>query len=202
VNYYQTYTVTSNPPDGLDGHRMNTSGAKGAGWEVGVAGRFRTVANPHAEYTDWDWTIDPTGLRIGLRRIASRYGLPVLVSENGLGAFDEIDVDPGTSERSVHDAGRIGYLGDHLRACRDAIADGVDLLGFCVWSAIDVLSWLNGYQKRYGLIHVDRDESTGETGDRGPLTRTVKDSGHWYGRVIASGGGALEEVTPPAAPGG
>jgi 6-phospho-beta-glucosidase len=202
VNYYQTYTVTSNPTDGLDGQRMNTSGAKGAGWEVGVAGRFRTITNPQVSYTDWDWAIDPNGLRIALRRIASRYGLPVLVSENGLGAFDDVVVDPRTGERSVHDRERIGYLGDHLRACGQAITDGVELLGFCVWSAIDVLSWLNGYQKRYGLIHVERDESTGETGDRGPLTRTIKASGRWYGQVIASGGVALEELTLPASAGG
>jgi 6-phospho-beta-glucosidase len=198
VNYYQTYTVTWNPADGLDGQRMNTSGEKGAGWEVGVAGRFRTVPNPHAAYTDWDWTIDPTGLRIGLRRIATRYGLPVLVSENGLGAFDEVQVDPTTGERTVHDHGRIAYLADHLRACRDVIAEGVELLGYCVWSAIDLLSWLNGYQKRYGLIHVDRDESSGPTGDQGPLPRTIKDSGRWYGRVIASGGTDLTPLTPPA----
>jgi 6-phospho-beta-glucosidase len=202
VNYYQTYTVTSNPPDGLDGQRMNTSGEKGAGWEVGVAGRFRTVTNPHVPATDWDWAIDPTGLRIALRRIASRYGLPVLVSENGLGAFDEVTVDPDTGERAVHDQDRIGYLGDHLRACGEALTDGVELLGFCVWSAIDVLSWLNGYQKRYGLIHVERDESTGATGDRSPLTRTIKDSGRWYGRVIASGGAELAPVSRTGPAGG
>jgi 6-phospho-beta-glucosidase len=191
VNYYQSYTVTANPLDGLDGQRMNTTGVKGAGWEVGVAGLFRTVANPHATYTDWDWTVDPQGLRVALRRITNRYGLPVLVSENGLGAYDRLETDPATGAAAVRDPYRIDYLRQHVRACQQAITDGVELLGYFVWSSIDVLSWLNGYQKRYGLILVDRDESAGPAGDAGPLTRVRKDSAAWYARVTAANGADL-----------
>ena len=77
---------------------------------------------------------------------------------------------------------RIAYLKEHLAACRQAISDGVELLGYCAWSFTDVLSWLNGYQKRYGFVYVDRDDD---------LKRHRKDSFHWYQRVIASNGADL-----------
>jgi len=83
----------------------------------------------------------------------------------------------------VHDDYRIDYLRRHIEACRDAISDGVQLLGYCAWSFTDILSWLNGYQKRYGLVYVNRDER-----DPRDLRRIRKDSFHWYRRVIASGG--------------
>lgn len=178
VNYYQSLTYTTNPPDGIGMRPINTSGRKGTTPASGVAGLYRTAPNPHLATTDWDWAIDPEGLRIGLRRLSSRYGLPMLISENGLGAFDKV-----TDDGRIHDADRIAYLNDHIGACRDAIADGVALIGYCVWSFTDLLSWLNGYQKRYGLVYVDRDETDG-----GSLRRLCKDSFFWYRRIIATNG--------------
>jgi 6-phospho-beta-glucosidase len=158
--------------------RINTSGQRGTTPSSGVPGLYRTAPNPHLPTTPWDWTIDPTGLRIGLRRIASRYGLPIMVTENGLGEFDRlVDGD------RVHDDYRIDYLRSHVQACRDAIADGVTLLGYCAWSFTDILSWLNGYQKRYGFVYVDRDER-----DERTLRRVRKDSFQWYRQVIVSNG--------------
>ncbi len=91
--------------------------------------------------TNWDWTIDPKGLQIALRRINSRYALPILITENGLGEFDKL------VDGEVNDDYRIDYLSAHATAIRDAISDGVDMLGYCTWSFTDLLSWLNGYQK-------------------------------------------------------
>ena len=178
VNYYQTITYEANPLDGVSEGRMNTTGQKGSGEETGVPGLYKTKRNPHVETTSWDWAIDPVGLRVGLRRLASRYGLPVLITENGLGAFDVLDAND-----TVADEYRIEYLRSHVAQCRHAISDGVDLLGYCVWSFTDLLSWLNGYQKRYGLVYVDRDEA-----DPRDLRRVRKRSFHWYKDVIESNG--------------
>ena len=181
VNYYYTTTFTDNPRDGVTMQRINTTGQKGTTPSSGVPGLYRTAPNPNLPTSNWDWAIDPTGLRIGLRRIAGRYALPMLITENGLGEFDKL-----TDDDRIHDDYRIAYLRDHLVACREAISDGVQLLGYCAWSFTDILSWLNGYQKRYGFVYVDRDEQ-----DAKDLRRIRKDSFHWYREVIASGGTKL-----------
>lgn len=178
VNYYQTLTYADNPRDGVCLQPINTTGQKGTTPASGVPGLYRTHTNPNLPTTNWDWTIDPAGLRIGLRRLFSRYGLPLLITENGLGEFDKLE-----PTGQVHDAYRIAYLQEHIAACRQAITDGVPLLGYCVWSFTDLLSWLNGYQKRYGLVYVDRDEQ-----DARELRRVRKDSFFWYGQTIKANG--------------
>ena len=85
----------------------------------------------------------------------------------------------------MNDDYRIAYLHSHLKACQEAMQDGVELIGYCAWSFTDILSWLNGYQKRYGFVYVDRDEQGGS------LRRIKKESFHWYSQVIASGGKTL-----------
>ncbi|KPC53736.1 glycoside hydrolase family 1 protein [Amantichitinum ursilacus] len=177
VNYYQTLTFTENSLDGVTMQRINTTGQKGTTPASGVPGLYKTAPNPNLTTTNWDWSIDPTGLRIGLRRLASRYALPLMITENGLGEFDQLE------HGKVHDSYRIDYLRSHLHACREAITDGVDLIGYCAWSFTDILSWLNGYQKRYGFVYIDRDETDAKT-----LQRIPKDSFYWYQGVIANNG--------------
>lgn len=109
--------------------------------------------NEHLNRTNWDWNIDPEGLRIGLRRITNRYKLPVLISENGLGEYDEVDEDG-----SINDDYRIEYIESHVKSIQKAITDGVEVMGYCVWSFTDLLSWLNGYKKRYGFVYVNQHE--------------------------------------------
>ncbi len=180
VNYYQSLTYTDNP-DGQTMQRINTTGVNGSTPSSGVPGLYRTAVNPHLETTNWDWTIDPAGLRVGLRRLAARYALPILITENGLGEFDRLE----EGDR-IRDDYRIAYLKAHIIACKEAINDGVDLLGYCAWSFTDLLSWLNGYQKRYGFVYVDRDEQ-----DAKELRRIRKDSFFWYRTVIADNGAGL-----------
>ncbi|HBL8262853.1 TPA: glycoside hydrolase family 1 protein, partial [Listeria monocytogenes] len=117
---------------------------------------------------------------IALRRINSRYALPILITENGLGEFDKL------VDGEVNDDYRIDYLSAHATAIRDAISDGVDMLGYCTWSFTDLLSWLNGYQKRYGFVYVDRDVE-----DDAPMTRIPKKSYYWYKQVIETNGADL-----------
>ena len=184
VNYYQSATVAHNPLDGVTmDSKPNYTGEKGTSKESGLPGLFKMVENQYLEKTNWDWTIDPQGLRIALRRISSRYDLPILITENGLGEFDTLEADG-----SIHDSQRIDYLSSHCRAIQDAISDGVEVIGYCTWSFTDLLSWLNGYQKRYGFVYVDRDET-----DEKELTRYKKDSFYWYQKVIQTNGQSLHD---------
>lgn len=178
INYYQTATIAHNPEDGVGYSGMNTSGKKGTQSENGVPGLYKQVFNPNLEYTDWDWAIDPDGLRYGLEILNDRYGLPILISENGLGAYDVV-----SENGEINDDYRIDFLRKHIIACDEAINKGVDLLAYCTWSFTDLLSWLNGYKKRYGFVHIDF--------ETGSLKRTTKKSFDWYKRVIATNGEEL-----------
>ncbi len=142
---------------------------------------FTNVKNPHLETTNWGWEIDPIGIRIALRRLQNRYDLPMMVTENGLGAYDDL-----TEDGHVEDDYRIEYLKDHIVEMQKAITDGVDLIGYCAWSFTDLLSWLNGYKKRYGFVYIDRDEK-----DEKQLERIPKKSYYWYKEVIESNGEKL-----------
>ncbi|MGC6768137.1 glycoside hydrolase family 1 protein [Enterococcus sp. LJL51] len=181
INYYQTSTVAFNPLDGVGMGKMNTTGKKGSTEESGTPGVFKRVENPFVERTNWDWEIDPQGLRIGLRRLTSRYRMPILITENGLGEYDQL-----TEDKAIHDEYRIDYLKQHVSAIQEAITDGATVLGYCTWSYTDLLSWLNGYQKRYGFVYVDQDET-----QDGSLTRYKKDSYYWYKKVIETNGEEL-----------
>ncbi|HEY5715078.1 MAG TPA: family 1 glycosylhydrolase, partial [Psychromonas sp.] len=142
---------------------------------------YKQTDNEYVSMTDWNWAIDPSGLRVALRRIASRYNLPILISENGLGAFDTL-----TEEGKVHDDYRISFLKEHIIAIGQAIDDGCEVIGYCTWSFQDLFSWLNGYAKRYGFVYIDRDEVSEKE-----LKRYKKDSFYWYQKVIESNGNEL-----------
>ena len=108
---------------------------------------------------------------------------PLMVVENGFGAFDKVEEDG-----SIHDSYRIDYFREHIRCMGEAIEDGVPLIGYTTWGPIDLVSAGTGqYAKRYGFIYVDRhDDGTGD------FARSRKDSFFWYKKVIASDGEDLE----------
>ena len=135
--------------------------------------------NPYLESTDWGWQIDPLGLRIALNEIYARYEIPLMVVENGMGAYDEVEEDG-----SIHDPYRIAYLQSHIKAMGEAIADGVDLIAYTWWGPIDLVSAGTGeMRKRYGFIHVDKyDDGTGT------YERRRKDSFFAYQKIIKSNG--------------
>ncbi|MDQ7863461.1 family 1 glycosylhydrolase [Peribacillus frigoritolerans] len=89
----------------------------------------------------------------------------------------------------VNDEYRIDYLKSHVAACQDAISDGVDLIGYCTWSFTDILSWLNGYKKRYGFVYVNRDEHSEKD-----LRRIKKKSFYWYKELIKNNGNNLQNI--------
>lgn len=182
VNYYQSLSYTSNLLEGgVSQGQFNTTGVKGTTQSTGRPGWYKTTANPNLQTTHWDWNIDPVGLRIALRRLTHRYRCPILITENGLGEYDEL-----TSTSEIHDDYRIDYLRSHLQQCALALSEGVELLGFCAWSFTDLLSWLNGYQKRYGFVYVRRNET-----EELDLKRIKKKSFVWYQNVIRSHGDNL-----------
>ena len=139
--------------------------------------------NPHLAESEWGWQVDPLGLRVALNTFHSRYQLPLMVVENGLGAVDEI------VDGKIHDDYRISYLRDHVKAMRDAIVlDGVDLVAYTSWGCIDLVSAGTGEMaKRYGYIYVDRNND-----GSGSLDRLKKDSFYWYQKAIASNGEDLD----------
>ncbi|MGM0197790.1 6-phospho-beta-glucosidase [Enterococcus sp. DIV1314a] len=144
------------------------------------------VKNPHLEASEWGWQIDPKGLRVILNTFWDRYQKPLFIVENGLGAIDELVVgDDG--QLTVNDDYRINYLNDHLVQVNEAIADGVDVIGYTTWGCIDLVSASTAeLKKRYGFIYVDRNDD-----GTGTLNRYKKKSFNWYKEVISSNGASL-----------
>lgn len=185
LNYYNSEAAKACPPDAERSWAgYNLTGKKGdmSGYET-HPGFYQICKNPELDTTDWDWAIDPDGMEYILRDLYTRYNKPLMITENGLGAYDTL-----TEDGRVHDAARIDYLKKHLQAMYRAIDSGVEVLSYNPWSAIDLLSTSNGYKKRYGLIYVDRTDD-----DVKSLKRYPKDSYYWYQKVIATNGASLWE---------
>lgn len=141
-----------------------------------------SVPNPYLNKSEWGWLIDPQGLRILLNFLYDRYQKPLFIVENGLGAVDELD-----HNGEIHDDYRIQYLNDHLVQAREAILDGVELMGFTSWGPIDLVANSTAeMKKRYGYIYVDRHDD-----GLGTLERKRKKSFYWYQSVIKTQGQSL-----------
>lgn len=145
-----------------------------------LAGTFDSpIKNEHLELSQWDWPIDPMGLRISLIKLYDRYQKPLFVCENGLGARDTL-----TPDKEIHDDYRIDYLKQHIEQMKEAVKEGVDLMGYTPWGCIDLISCgTSQMSKRYGLIYVDQDDR-----GNGTLNRYKKDSFYWYKKVIETNG--------------
>lgn len=121
--------------------------------------------------TQMGWEIYPEGLHHFLTRVARDYvgDLPIYVTENGMANADQLQ------DGAVTDQIREDFLFSHLAATRRAIADGANVKGFFYWSLLDNYEWAEGYEKRFGLVHVDFDT----------LVRTPKSSYHTLARALA-----------------
>ncbi|MUI54711.1 6-phospho-beta-glucosidase [Aliivibrio fischeri] len=143
----------------------------------------KSIKNPHLEASDWGWVIDPVGLRITMNTLYDRYQKPLFLVENGLGAIDTID-----EHGEINDDYRINYLKEHIKAMKEAISDGVPLMGYTPWGSIDLVAASTGeMSKRYGFIYVGRDNL-----GNGTLNRMPKKSFYWYKKVIETNGEELE----------
>jgi len=146
----------------------------------------KEVSNPYLETSQWGWQIDPVGLRIVLNEMYDKYEVPIFIVENGLGAKDRVIKDE-SGKIKIHDDYRIEYLSEHLKQVYEAIEDGVDIIGFLSWAAMDVVSTTEGsIDKRYGFIYIDL-----QSDGTGTLERYKKDSFFWYKKVIETSGSAL-----------
>jgi beta-glucosidase len=130
---------------------------------------------PRPPLTDMGWEQSPESHRLIIERSARESGLPIYITENG-SAWPDTVSDDGR----VHDADRVAYLHGHLGAVADAIEGGTDVRGYFAWSLLDNFEWAYGYDKRFGIVHVDYDTQV----------RTVKDSGREYARIIAADHGS------------
>lgn len=123
--------------------------------------------------TDMNWPVTPEALYWGPKFFYERYKKPIIVTENGVALKDWVMEDG-----KVHDPGRIDFLSRYIKQLGRAVSEGVKVEGYFVWSIMDNLEWAQGYEKRFGLVYIDYESQE----------RIIKDSGHWYKKVIATNG--------------
>jgi beta-glucosidase len=154
---------------GVNTYTRSAVKAQGDGAEPLSAPPGFTPLDRSLKRTTMNWAIDPLAIYESLARVAGKpKRLPIYVTENG-GSFEDV---VGTDGR-VRDADRIALLDGYLEQVARARADGIDVRGYLIWSLLDNFEWAHGYDRRFGLIHVDYDT----------LKRTPKDSYHWYAEV-------------------
>lgn len=129
---------------------------------------------------------DPYCIRVTARRLTDRYHLPVIITENGYGRPDTLEADG-----SIHDSYRIEHLRETIKQMKIGIEEGANIIGYCPWSAVDLVSTREGITKRYGFIYVDRDEDD-EKAKTAEMKRYRKDSFYWYKKVIETNGKILD----------
>ncbi|TDD00807.1 beta-glucosidase [Nonomuraea deserti] len=159
VNYYAPLVVQAQPSEPADPAFPGSEGVL-----------FCTV--PTA-VTAMGWPIVPGCLSQLLGRLSREYPeTDLMITENGA---DFVDVVTGDG---IHDVDRISFIEEHLRALRSAIENGARVRGYFVWTLLDNLEWADGYQRKFGLVHVDF----------ATQKRRLKDSARWYRDVIARNG--------------
>ena len=149
LNYYRRDSISAKSDRAFD-------------WEIGAV--------PGSEQTQMGWHVAPDGLRDVLLQLNATYApAEIVITENGAAYPDTVDPDGAVPDRD-----RLMYLARHVAAAGEALASGVPLTGYYVWSALDNYEWSFGYTRRFGLVRVDF----------GSQQRTPKESAHWYRRLI------------------
>jgi 6-phospho-beta-galactosidase len=169
INYYASHFLQSYSGESNIFH--NGTGEKGSA-VFALKGIGERVTNPKVRTTDWDWPIYPEGLTDMLVYVKDKYPnyKKIYITENGMGFKDEL------INGKVDDTPRIEYIKEHIIATLKAIDLGVNVQGYFTWSLMDVFSWTNGYNKRYGFFYVDFDT----------LERYPKESAYWIKEVSES----------------
>ena len=157
ISYYESRTVSSQSINNLNNPE---------------------IENSHLRKNDWGWIIDPVGMRYALNRLYDQYQLPIFLLELGIGTHDTVE------NGKIHDKERIDFLEVHLQQLKEAIYDGVDIMGCLMWGPIDIISNSSAeMSKRYGFIYVDIDDY-----GKGSRARLKKDSFFWFQNVIKTNG--------------
>lgn len=178
VNCYRSDVGMWPDPSFVQEIGLNKYGRKGEFIYTNWPGEYALDRNPFVETTDWDWHIDGVSMRYALRYMWDHYHLPMMITEAGFGAHEDLD-----ENGQIHDDYRIEYLRDYIYNVGLAIEDGVEMWGFNPWSFTDLLSTGNGMAKRYGLVFVNTTDD-----DVRDLKRYKKDSFEWYSKLIKSNG--------------
>lgn len=147
---------------------------------------LRGLKNPYVNYSDYNYPIDPMGLRFILNYLYDHFHKPLFVAENGLGAIDKLEINEA-GMKIINDDYRIDYHKSHIAAMKEAIDDGVDVFGYTSWGPIDCVSAASAeITKRYGFVYVDLQQD-----GSGSLERIRKRSFNWYRDCIQSNGKVL-----------
>jgi beta-glucosidase len=164
--------LTDPPPGDLDYLGLNYYRRDSVSARSDRAFDWEVIARPGTEQTQMGWEVAPDGLREVLLALHREYAPhEIVVTENGAAYPDTVDPDG-----RVRDDLRVAYLARHIAAAAEALAAGVPLTGYDVWSLLDNFEWSLGYTRRFGLVHVDFENQR----------RTLKDSAAWYARLMAA----------------
>lgn len=161
-------------------YRSETVSATKEGKET-LLGIDNLVNNRYLVASEWGWAIDSLGFRIALKEIYEKFNMPIFVVENGIGVREELN-----ENNTIEDNYRIEYLKSHIEQMKEAVKEGVDVIGYLVWGPIDIISSAGEMSKRYGFIFVNRGEE-----DLRDLKRYKKKSFNWFNKVIKSNGELL-----------
>ncbi len=170
VNYYSPMSVAHYNGVGVRARVDGHGDGDGETWPGCDDVQFLDIAGPK---TEMGWPIDAGGLTELLTRLHSDYQMPLMITENGAAFADVVD-----ESGQVRDADRIAYLRDHLAATHRAIAAGVDVRGYFLWSFLDNFEWAYGYAKRFGIAYVDFETQV----------RTLKQSAQVYADTVRHNG--------------
>lgn len=171
LNYYAR-TLVKPYSEGETTFVVNNTGKKGKGSsKVIIKDWFEQVYDPNSTYTEWDTEIYPKGLQEGLKEVWEKYHLPIYITENGVGMYEDAKVN------QIQDDYRIAFMNDHINTILNAKDAGVDVRGYFAWSSFDLYSWKNGCEKRYGLVAIDFEDG---------LIRKPKKSYFWFKEMIES----------------
>ncbi|WP_373216537.1 GH1 family beta-glucosidase [Ruminococcus sp. 5_1_39BFAA] len=146
------------------------------GGEPDIPGGYDRYSYQGSPKTAMEWNVTPEVMYWCCKFLYERYGKPVMITENGMANYDWIALDG-----KVHDPNRIDFIHRYILSLKEAVKEGIPVLGYQYWSILDNYEWINGYDKRFGLVYVDY----------WTQKRTVKDSAYWYKEVIASNGEIL-----------
>ena len=174
----EDFELIRQPTDflGINYYTRSVNRADASSWLTGAS----PVRLDAATYTATGWEVCPVAFTDVLRWVRDRYGnMPLYITENGAAFKDTVAADG-----SVNDTPRVEYLREHLGAVRTAIAAGVDVRGYFVWSLLDNLEWAHGYTMRFGIVRVDFETQE----------RTPKASARFYSQAIASNGASVGVV--------
>lgn len=152
--------------------------AKGTSQTI-IKNWFEQVRPMDSQYTEWDTEIFPQGLYEGIRRTWHKYHLPIYITENGIGLYED------ASAEMIEDSQRISYMESHINALLNAKEEGCDVRGYFAWSPFDLYSWKNGMEKRYGMVAIDYEDG---------LKRKPKKSYYWYKEMIESEAGTIQRT--------